>query len=67
MAKKKKTPSRSSGGGALSGMRSGMKRIAGTNAKGKKAQSEPPSFMRVFLWGVALAVVVALVWSLAHR
>lgn len=64
---KKKAPKRSTGG-SLSGMRSGMKRMAGAGSKGKKkAKGAPPSFMTVFLWSLGIAVLIALVWSIVHR
>lgn len=54
---KPKTPKKS--GGSLSGMRSGMKRLAGTKSRKRK---KPPTFNQVFGWVLGFALLVAIIF-----
>ncbi|TNF37709.1 MAG: hypothetical protein EP329_02420 [Deltaproteobacteria bacterium] len=60
---KKKQPTKSSGG-TLSNMRSGFKRVAGTN--GKKGK-QPASFSQVFTWVIGIALLLVVIYLLARR
>lgn len=60
----KKQPKKTSGGGTLSGMRSGFKRVAGSGGKKAKGQA---SFTQVFTWVIGIALVLFLVYMLAQR
>lgn len=64
-ARKKKQPTKSSGG-TLSGMRSGFKRVAGTGGKKRKGK-QPASFGQVFTWVIGIALALVLIYLLARR
>jgi len=63
---KKQAKKTSSSGGTLSGMRSGMQRMAGSGSKTKKAK-QPRSFAQVFTWVLGAAVLLFLFYLLARR
>ncbi len=65
MATKKKSQKKKASGGSLTGMRSGMRRMAGTGSKrGKRKQQ--PSFGQVFTWVLGVALLLVLVWALTR-
>ncbi len=65
MAAKKNSQRKKASGGTLSGMRSGMKKMAGTGSKrGKRKQQ--PSFGQVFTWVLGVALLLVLVWALTR-
>ncbi len=70
MAKKRKTRAQqrskaNSGGGALTGMRSGMQRAAGTTKK-KRGKNQQPEFFDVFKWVLGFALLLVVIWLITR-
>ena len=66
MAKKgTRKPTRTSRG-SLTGMRSGMRRVAGTGTKKKKKKGDV-TFFQVFGWVLGFALLLVVIWLFTKR
>lgn len=54
------------GGGALTGMRAGMQRMAGGSG-GKRSAKAEPNFVKVFGWVLGVALLLVAFYLIARR